>query len=379
MSESSLDQLYAAHLQTLMRRTERSLAASGFDALVIHAGARRSSSWTIRTTRSRSIRISRPGCRSWTIRAAFWCIAPGARPKVLFHQPNDYWHKPARLPQAPWTAAVDLIAMDEPSKAGAHWAKLGRVAFIGPDGLRPGRRSGKHQSAGACWRGCTTIAPSRPPTSSTACAERANWARADIAAALAAFRRGGSEYEAHMRYLEACAQREEEMPYNNIVAYNENAAVLHYQHLERARPGAAALLSDRRRRPIPRLCVGYHAHLCARRRAALPIWCEAMDAAQLALCGEIVAGPRLSRCAPVGASRPGRCHAADRTDQTTRAGGLGSGRHQRVLSARHRPSARTAGARRRRRDGRRAGPRARAARRPSLPAPHAHARARAWW
>ncbi len=39
-----------------------------------------------------------------------------------------------------------------------------------------------------------------------------------------------------MRYLEACAQREEEMPYNNIVAYNENAAVLHYQHLERSAP-----------------------------------------------------------------------------------------------------------------------------------------------
>src|SRR4029077_6186029 len=55
-------------------------------------------------------------------------------------------------------------------------------------------------------------------------------------AALAEFRRGGSEYDAHMRYLEACAQREEEMPYNNIVAYNENSAVLHYQHLERAAP-----------------------------------------------------------------------------------------------------------------------------------------------
>ena len=39
-----------------------------------------------------------------------------------------------------------------------------------------------------------------------------------------------------MRYLEACAQREEEMPYNNIVAYNEHAAVLHYQHLERRAP-----------------------------------------------------------------------------------------------------------------------------------------------
>ena len=38
MSEISLDRLYKPHLQTLMRRTEQSLDASGFDALVIHAG-----------------------------------------------------------------------------------------------------------------------------------------------------------------------------------------------------------------------------------------------------------------------------------------------------------------------------------------------------
>ena len=39
VSESSLDQLYKPHLQTLMRRAEQSLAASGFDALVVHAGS----------------------------------------------------------------------------------------------------------------------------------------------------------------------------------------------------------------------------------------------------------------------------------------------------------------------------------------------------
>ena len=38
MRDSSLDQLYASHLQGLMQRTDASLAASGFDALVIQAG-----------------------------------------------------------------------------------------------------------------------------------------------------------------------------------------------------------------------------------------------------------------------------------------------------------------------------------------------------
>ncbi len=38
MSDSRLDQLYAEHLTTLMQRTDRCLAATGFDALVIPAG-----------------------------------------------------------------------------------------------------------------------------------------------------------------------------------------------------------------------------------------------------------------------------------------------------------------------------------------------------
>jgi Xaa-Pro dipeptidase len=55
-------------------------------------------------------------------------------------------------------------------------------------------------------------------------------------AALTAFRSGASEYHAHLRYLEACVQREEELPYNSIVAYDEHAAILHYQHLDRRPP-----------------------------------------------------------------------------------------------------------------------------------------------
>jgi Xaa-Pro dipeptidase len=108
-------------------------------------------------------------------------------------------------------------------------------------------------------------------------------------AALAAFRRGESEYAAHMRYLEACDQREEEMPYNNIVAYNENAAVLHYQHLERRPP-----------EPLRSFLIdagaqfrGYAADITRTYAAAPGLFSDLIDAvnaAQLRLCAEIVAG-----------------------------------------------------------------------------------------
>jgi Xaa-Pro dipeptidase len=224
--------------------------------------------------------VDNPGC--------VLIIAPGARPKVLFHRPNDYWHKPAGLPRAPWTGAVELIASEDPSKASDQWARLGRVAYIGPNGFAAG----------------TDPACINPPELLThlhfdravktgyelECMRRANEAGArGHRAALAAFRRGDSEYRAHMRYLEACAQREEEMPYNNIVAYNENSAVLHYQHLERASPESLrSFLID-----AGAQYRGYAADI-TRTYAAFPgryaDLVEALDAAQQVLCDEIVAG-----------------------------------------------------------------------------------------
>ena len=288
MSVSSIDQLYQPHLQTLMRRTERSLAASGFDALVIHAGT---APILFLDDQDYPYKVN-PHFKAWVpIEDNPGCIlvvAPGARLKVLFHQPNDYWHKPARLPRAPWTAEVDLIAMDEPSKASAHWAHLRRVAYIGPDGFSaetdpasinpPDLLSRLHYD-----RAVKTAYELECMRRASALGARGHQA------ALAAFRRGESEYEAHMRYLEACSQREQEMPYNNIVAYNENSAVLHYQHLERTAPAPLrSFLLD-----AGAQYRGYASDI-TRTYAAAPCrfadLVDAVDAAQRVLCGEIVAG-----------------------------------------------------------------------------------------
>jgi Xaa-Pro dipeptidase len=288
VSESSIDQLYKPHLQTLMRRTERSLAASGFDALVIHAGT---APVQFLDDQDYPYKVN-PHFKAWVpIEDNPGCIlvvAPGARLKVLFHQPNDYWHKPARLPRAPWTAEVDLIAMDEPSKASGHWAHLRRVAYIGPDGFSaeadpasinpPDLLSRLHYD-----RAVKTAYELECMRRASALGARGHQA------ALAAFRRGESEYEAHMRYLEACSQREQEMPYNNIVAYNENSAVLHYQHLERTAPAPLrSFLLD-----AGAQYRGYASDI-TRTYAAAPCrfadLVDAVDAAQRVLCGEIVAG-----------------------------------------------------------------------------------------
>jgi Xaa-Pro dipeptidase len=288
VSEDRLDQLYEPHLQTLMRRTEQSLAASGFDALVIHAGHPPTQ---FLDDQDYPYKVN-PHFKAWVPIVdnprCILVIKPGSRLKVLIHVPNDYWHKPARLPQAPWTAAVNVIAMDDPSQASDHWAKLGRVAYIGPDAFAAG----------------TDPASINPPDLlarlhydravktgyELECMRRANELGArGHRAALAAFRSGASEYAAHMRYLEGCAQREEEMPYNNIVAYNENSAVLHYQRLERAAPESLrSFLID-----AGAQYRGYASDITRTYAASASRFAdlvEALDAAQQVLCDEIVTG-----------------------------------------------------------------------------------------
>ena len=49
-------------------------------------------------------------------------------------------------------------------------------------------------------------------------------------------RNGGSEFDIQLAYLAAVQQGENEVPYGNIIALNENAAILHYTVLSRQKP-----------------------------------------------------------------------------------------------------------------------------------------------
>jgi Xaa-Pro dipeptidase len=279
LNDSTIDQLYVPHLKTLMQRTDKALAATGFDALVICAGA---PPLQFLDDQDYPFKVN-PHFKAWLPiidnPRSILIHVPGQKPKVLFYQPNDFWHKAAKLPQGAWTSALDWQVMPDDAKAGEQWAPLGRVAVIGPGCENPQDllarlhfdRAVKSEYELACMRRASELG-----------------ARGHVAA-LAQFRQGRSEYDAHMGYLEACAQREEEMPYNNIVAYNENAAVLHYQHLERRAPQSLrSFLID-----AGAQFRGYAADI-TRTYAAQPglfaDFIAAMDVAQRKLCAEIVSG-----------------------------------------------------------------------------------------
>ncbi len=288
MSDESLDSLYSEHIATLAQRATAALAAVDFDALVIHAGA---PPVQFLDDQDYPFKVN-PHFKAWVPvldNPRSWLVfKPGNKVKLLFYQANDYWHQPAAWPRAQWSEALDVQALTTPAQAASAWEHAGRIAFIGapdvfgdvdPKAVNPPElltrlhydRAVKTPYELECLRRATALAVR------------------GHRAAVAAFREGASEYIVHMRYLEACMQREEELPYNSIVAYNEHAAVLHYQHLERQAP-----------RPLRSFLIdagaqfrGYASDI-TRTYAADPgpyaDLIAATDEAQLLLCEEIVPG-----------------------------------------------------------------------------------------
>ncbi len=238
MKESpQLATLYPDHLKTIQSRHDRSLAENGFDRLVIYGGSQH---MIFLDDMPYPFKVN-PHFKAWipvlSNPHCFLSYSPGSRPLLLYYQPIDYWHKPAENPTGYWVGSFDVKMISTPEEARAHLEANGkRSAFVGeldpifeewnlgdrnPAPLVDSLHFGRSQKTPYEIE-CMRIANGRSVTGHRA-AEKA-------------FREGASEYEIHLAYLRASGHAEQELPYGNIIALNENGAVLHYQHLGRERP-----------------------------------------------------------------------------------------------------------------------------------------------
>jgi Xaa-Pro dipeptidase len=167
-----------------------------------------------------------------------WLLVNGRdKPQLIFYRPVDFWHKVAELPDAFWTDHVEIKLLTKADKVAdllpndiGQWAYIGEhleVAEVlgfktrNPDAVMSYlhyHRTSKTQYELACMRKSNEIA-----------------VKGHIAAKNAFFN-GGSEFEIQQEYLTATNQGENEVPYGNIIALNENASILHYTKLESLRP-----------------------------------------------------------------------------------------------------------------------------------------------
>ncbi len=282
--------LYARHLEQRSQQVDQALSQLGFDALLIHSGRPHK---RLFDDQHPPFRAHAPFVAMVPLPFAADCLLEfrvGRCPRLWFCQPEDFWHLPPAQPEDWWADAIEIEAVDDP-EGWAHCFDSQRALAVIGDSSELG--------------GLAVTATLNPPallhrlaedrTVKTAwerdCLHRANERAAQgHQAAAAAFESGAAELDIHLAYLAAVGQDQDELPYASIVALNEHAAVLHYQHRSAKAPtlSQSFLLdagSDQHgyASDISRTWVGpNHAEFVA--------LIHEMDALQLRLCDQMQSG-----------------------------------------------------------------------------------------
>ena len=283
---------YADHLATLQARTATALERGGFDHLVVPSGTRHVQVFDDRDYPY----ATNPQFKHWlplTRHPGSWLVVtPGARPRLVYLQPRDYWHVVPQAPEGEWVEHFDIVVIRNPEEALKHLPRnaqrcailgeaqsaLGKYAAFRPNNPQPVLDYLDYHRA---YKTPYEIAMLREANRRGARAHRA---------AERAFRAGASEFGIHLAYCQAAGQDTDELPYSNIVALNEHGAVLHYTEFDRLPPKPArSFLLD-----AGASHAGYasditrtHAHDTAGEFQALV---EAVDAAQQRMCDQVRAG-----------------------------------------------------------------------------------------
>ncbi len=240
--DDALATIYTAHVTMNKLRHDAALEQSQFDHAVIFSGAQH---YQFLDDMPYAFKVN-PHFKMWAPVTdnpnCFVIYTPGLKPKLLYYQPVDYWHKVADKPTAKWVEKFDLVMIADPDAAKQHMP-AGRIAFIGEWNER-------FSSWGDMTSNPEAVVNSlhfdraKKTEYEIECLRRANVRGArGHRAAEQAFRDGASEYEIHLAYLRGADSTEEEVPYGNIIALNENASTLHYYHHTRNRVDEASLHS----------------------------------------------------------------------------------------------------------------------------------------
>lgn len=244
----TLTSLYHQHVATLQQRTQAVLARHNLDALLIHSGELLT---PFLDDQDYPFKVN-PQFKAWlpvTQAPNCWLWVDGVNaPKLWFYSPVDYWYSVEPMPSSFWTSEMEIQALRKADDIGHQLpAQRQRVAYIGytpqralqlgidPANINPQgvldylhyHRAYKTDYELACMREAQKIAV------------------VGHRAALEAFQSGMSEFDINQAYLTATGHRDIDVPYGNIIALNEHAAVLHYTRLEhRVPPESRSFLID---------------------------------------------------------------------------------------------------------------------------------------
>ncbi|MBD2781972.1 Xaa-Pro dipeptidase [Xenorhabdus szentirmaii] len=232
--------LYHEHIKMLQKRAREILARTQLDALLIHSGE------PLRVFLDDSYYPFRANAhfKAWvpvTKVPNCWLWIDGVnKPKLWFYSPVDYWHSVETLPNSYWTEEVELIHLETADDISAqlHGFAKQNTAYIGEQTERAKSLGiSEHHLNPKSVLDYLNYHRSYKTDYELACMREAQKTAVNgHLAAYDAFLSGVSEFEINMFYLMATGHRDTDVPYDNIVALNENTAVLHYTKLRQTVP-----------------------------------------------------------------------------------------------------------------------------------------------
>ncbi|MEO8779916.1 MAG: Xaa-Pro dipeptidase, partial [Rhodanobacter sp.] len=225
--------LYPQHLATVRNHADRALALAGFDHLLVAAGM---PGIKFLDDNPYPYAVS-PPFKHWLplINAPGSWIAytPGAKPKLVFLQPRDYWHVVPDAPNGYWVDQFEIVIVRTAEEAAAELPRRNCATIAEANAMVAGievNNPGAVLDYLHYHRACKTPYELELMREANRIGTRAH------RAADQAFRRGASELGIHQAYLAAAGQIDAELPYSSIVALNEHGAVLHYMDFTRQPP-----------------------------------------------------------------------------------------------------------------------------------------------
>ena len=292
MSPPDVPILYRQHLETVCARADAALARGGFDHLLVPSGTQH---FQVFDDRDYPYAVN-PQFKAWVpltdIPGSWIAYTPGARPKLLYLQPFDYWHVVPAEPSGYWAEHFDVVVIRKAEEAQQHLPRdASRCAILGEPQSALGQYGAfkpnnpravldyleYHRAYKTAYEIEMMRAATRRGVRGHRAAERA-------------FRAGASEFGIHLAYCQAAGQDANDLPYSNIVGLNEHAAVLHYTERDRVPP--------RQPRSFLIDAGGSHAgYACDITRtyasdtgSEFQALVEAMDVVEQALCGKVRSG-----------------------------------------------------------------------------------------
>lgn len=234
-----LDKLYQQHLQELQQRAKQALISFDLSGLLIHSGELltifdddHSYPFKVHAQFKAWLPIvETPNCWLW--------VDGVNKPTLWFYQPADYWHKVDPLPDEFWCQYIEVIPLHNKSDIAKYLPSSAlKGAYLGPvvDSAQQLGFKPQQINPAALLNWLDYFRAIKTDYELFAMRSAQKIAVTGHNVARDAFYAGESEYTINHLYLQATGQRESNVPYVNIVALNQNAAILHYTQLEKQNP-----------------------------------------------------------------------------------------------------------------------------------------------